>query len=82
VAVIPLAAGISGDDYRVPEAFDEGFQNGIIICAVACAAGGILALVTIRRPEAPTAEPAPAPAHCGISGPPPHVPREARPVTP
>ena len=33
VAVIPLAAGISGDDYLVPEAFDEGFQTGIWICA-------------------------------------------------
>ncbi|HSJ74510.1 MAG TPA: DHA2 family efflux MFS transporter permease subunit, partial [Miltoncostaeaceae bacterium] len=34
VAVIPLAAGISGDDYLVPAAFDEGFQNGVIVCAV------------------------------------------------
>ena len=81
VAVIPLAAGISGDDYRVPEAFDDGFQNGMIICAIACAAGGVLALVTIRRPEAPTAAAGTAPAHCGISGPPPRLPREAPPVT-
>lgn len=79
VAVIPLAAGISGDDYLVPEAFDEGFEKGVIICAIACAAGGLLALATIRRPEAP--ERAPAPAHCAISGPPPKVPLEAPPVT-
>jgi EmrB/QacA subfamily drug resistance transporter len=74
VAVIPLAAGISGDDYLVPEAFDEGFENGIWICAVACAAGGVLALATIRRPEEEPPS-APVPAHCAVSGPPPQVPR-------
>ncbi len=78
VAVIPLAAGISGDDYLVPEAFDEGFQTGLWICAAACAAGGVLALATIRRPEA--APRAPAPAHCCISGPPPELPLEAPPA--
>ena len=78
VAVIPLAAGISGDDYLVPEAFDEGFQTGILICAAFCAAGGVLALVTIRRPE--EAPRAPAPVHCCISGPPPEVPLEAPPA--
>lgn len=75
VAVIPLAAGISGDDYLVPEAFDEGFRNGVIICAVACAAGGVLALATIRRP--PERGGAPAPAHCCLNGPPPAMPLEA-----
>ncbi|HEX2502908.1 MAG TPA: MFS transporter [Miltoncostaeaceae bacterium] len=79
VAVIPLAAGISGDDYLVPEAFDEGFQTGILICAAACAAGGVLALATIRRPE--EAPRAPAPVHCCISGPPPEMPLEAPPAT-
>ena len=75
VAVIPLAAGISGDDYLVPAAFDEGFQNGVIICAVACAAGGVLALATIRRPD--EAVGGPAPTHCCLNGPPPEVPLEA-----
>ena len=32
----------------MPSAFDEGFQTGVMICAVACAAGGVLALATIR----------------------------------
>jgi EmrB/QacA subfamily drug resistance transporter len=75
VAVIPLAAGISGEDYLVPEAFDVGFRNGMLICAAACAAGGLLALATIRTPRA--APRAPAPAHCCISGPPPGMPAEA-----
>ena len=78
VAVIPLAAGISGDDYLVPSAFDDGFQTGVMICAVACAAGGVLALATIRRPaeEAPCG----APTFCALNGPPPEVPLEASPA--
>jgi EmrB/QacA subfamily drug resistance transporter len=78
VAVIPLAAGISGDDYLVPAAFDDGFQNGVIICAVACAAGGVLALATIRRPA--EAVGGPPPPHCCLNGPPPEVPLEAAPA--
>ncbi len=74
VAVIPLAAGISGDDYLVPEAFDVGYRTGMLICAGACAAGGVLALATIRRPDAPPR--APAPAHCCVSGPPPAMPAQ------
>jgi hypothetical protein len=75
VAVIPLAAGISGDDYLVPEAFDEGFQTGVIICAIACAAGGVLALATIRRTDEVTSNP--VPTHSCLNGPPPGVPLEA-----
>jgi EmrB/QacA subfamily drug resistance transporter len=75
VAVIPLAAGISGDDYLVPEAFDEGFQTGVIICAIACAAGGVLALATIRRTDEVTSNP--VPTHSCLNGPPPEVPLEA-----
>jgi EmrB/QacA subfamily drug resistance transporter len=74
VAVIPLAAGISGDDYLVPEAFDEGFQNGVLICAAACAAGGVLALLTIRPPRLATV--APTPTHSCLNGPPPEMPLE------
>ena len=75
VAVIPLAAGISGDDYLVPEAFDEGFQTGMFICAIACAAGGVLALATIRRPDEVASNP--VPTHSCLNGPPPEVPLEA-----
>ena len=79
VAVIPLAAGISGNDYELPEAFDDGFQMAVIICALVCAAGGVLALATIRRPDAPAR--APAPTHCLLNGPPPEVPLETTPAT-
>jgi MFS family permease len=69
VAVVPVAAGISGADYLDPAAFDEGFTIGILICAALCAAGGLLAFATIRRPRlAPPVEPL---RHCGLVGPPP-----------
>jgi EmrB/QacA subfamily drug resistance transporter len=75
VAVIPVAAGISGDDYLVPEAFDEGFRTGVLISAGLCMIGGVLALALVRAPE-PAAPEAAAPAHCAVSGPPPEVPAQ------
>ena len=79
VAIIPVAAGISGDDYLVPSAFDDGFEIGLMICAVLCAAGGVLALVGIPRstPIAPAGEPI---THNCLNGPPPEMPPET--VTP
>ena len=79
VAVIPLAAGISGDDYLVPSAFDEGFQTGVMICAVACAAGGVLA-ARDHPPPGRGRAPRRAPTHCALNGPPPEVPLEASPA--
>jgi EmrB/QacA subfamily drug resistance transporter len=70
VAVIPVVAGISGTDELVPADFDDGFTMGLVICAVLCAAGGVVALAGIpsaaaRRPAADT------PTHCALTGPPP-----------
>lgn len=48
VAVLPVAAGISNDDYRHPDAFDHGFQIAIVLCAGLLAAGGLIAAFTIR----------------------------------
>jgi hypothetical protein len=50
VAVIPVAAGISGADYTDPTAFTAGFRTATLLCAAVLAAGGVLALLTIRRP--------------------------------
>ncbi len=76
VATIPVVAGITGSDYLDPSDFDDGFTTALMICAVLCAAGGILALVGIR----PTAPPAPAatetPTHCALNGPPTEIPVE------
>jgi EmrB/QacA subfamily drug resistance transporter len=52
VAVIPVAAGISGSDYLDPSAFDAGFDKGVMISAALCAAGGLLAFATIREKDA------------------------------
>ncbi|MDT7544980.1 MAG: hypothetical protein QOE99_1090 [Actinomycetota bacterium] len=62
VAVLPVAAGISNDDYRHPDAFDHGFQIAIVLCAGLLAAGGLIAAFTIRddaldAPDDPDGEP-------------------------
>jgi EmrB/QacA subfamily drug resistance transporter len=58
VAVLPVAAGISGADALVPAHFAAGFRTAMTIAAVLCAAGGVLAWFTIRNPE-PEPEPKP-----------------------
>ena len=76
VAVLPVAAGITGDSYLHPAELSHGFRNALLISAVACAAGGLLAALTIRNP--PRARPRPggperpgrAGLHCGLDAPP------------
>jgi MFS family permease len=81
VAVLPVAAGITGDTYLHPEALAHGFRNALIIAAIACVIGGLLAAATIRNPPRRPAFPAkpgeqPAPAeprpslHCSLDAPP------------
>jgi MFS family permease len=62
VAVLPVAAGISNDDYRHPDAFNHGFQIAIVLCAGLLAIGGLVAALTIRddaleAPDDPEGEP-------------------------
>lgn len=78
VAVIPVAAGISGDDYLIPEAFDDGFVTGVLACAALCVVGGLIVLVALREPSL-EGEPA-APAHLCINGPPPEMLEPAPPA--
>ncbi|MBB4929563.1 EmrB/QacA subfamily drug resistance transporter [Lipingzhangella halophila] len=75
VAVLPVAAGLSGASYRDPELFADGFRVAMLICAGITAAGGLLAavLVTNRMDEAAPACPAremPRKHHCAVDGPP------------
>ncbi len=51
VAVIPLLAGISGDDYKNAAAFDHGFRIATITCAVLLMAGGVVAAIGISNDE-------------------------------
>lgn len=78
VAVIPVAAGISGDDYTHPSAFDDGYGTAMTIAAVLLVAGAALALAFVRRPAAPAEELGTVDGarlhieecrHCGVSGP-------------
>ncbi len=76
VAVLPVAAGITGDSYLHPAELSQGFQNAVLIAAIACAAGGLLAFATIRNPPrgparaAEPEQPAPRGLHCGLDAPP------------
>lgn len=81
VAVIPVLAGLSGDVYSDPVAFNAGFRTGMLIAAALCVAGGALAWTTIRN-DVLSADSEPEPgradarghavteAHCPVSGPP------------
>ena len=52
VAVIPLVAGISGDDYQKPARFSHGFHTAAIACAVLLALGGVVAGLGISNDKA------------------------------
>jgi EmrB/QacA subfamily drug resistance transporter len=78
VAVLPVAAGITGSSYLNGPLLATGFHHALIIAAIACAAGGLLAAATIRNPPrrrpqpGEPAQPAPAHAdlHCSLDAPP------------
>jgi EmrB/QacA subfamily drug resistance transporter len=57
VAVLPVAAGISGADALEPARFNEGFRMAALIAAALCVVGSLISWFGIRNP---TPEPAPA----------------------
>jgi hypothetical protein len=73
VAVLPALAGITGTAYLHPDALAAGFRTAVLISGGLCAAGGLLAAVTITNPPR-VARPAAAPPgeclHCGLEAPP------------
>ena len=85
VAVLPIVAGLTGDDFYDPAKMADGFQMAMLVCAGLAALGGALAWLTISA-EVLHAEPEPGgdtPARlaedfsCGVSGPPLRPGREA-----
>jgi Na+/melibiose symporter-like transporter len=70
VAVLPVLAGISGDDYEHPAAFADGFHVAMIVSALLLVIGGVLSALTIR--DVPRPGPADRRHYCGIEGPPVH----------
>ncbi len=49
VAALPAAVGLGGEDYQRPEVFAAGYTRALLVCAVLLAAGGLVALVGLRR---------------------------------
>ena len=56
VAVLPLAVGISGDDYADADAFTTAFGGAMWICVGLLAIGGVVSFVGIRRDVLPAPE--------------------------
>ncbi|MGH3455567.1 MAG: MFS transporter [Nocardioidaceae bacterium] len=48
VAALPVAVGLTGDDYEDPVAFNEGYQSAMLICAVLLALGGLFGWYGLR----------------------------------
>jgi hypothetical protein len=78
VAALPALAGITGAVYLQPLALAAGFRTAVLISGALCAAGGVLAAVTITNPQRvrPPAGSAVSSAlpeqclHCGLDAPP------------
>jgi EmrB/QacA subfamily drug resistance transporter len=49
VAALPVAVGLSGDDYADPAAFTDGYRTAMVVCAVLFALGGSGSWCTIRN---------------------------------
>ena len=60
VAVLPALAGLSPAAYADPVVLSAGFQRAVVIAGILCAAGGLLALATIRSPS-------PSPGESGLA---------------
>ncbi len=53
VAVLPVAAGITGDDYRAPERFAQGYGVAMLLIAGLLVLGGALAWALVRDDAVP-----------------------------
>ena len=77
VAVIPVAAGIGGDDYADPAAFGDGYRTAMEINAALLLLGAACAAAFIRRPAIAVEAPVESEdrvhvevcVHCGVAGP-------------
>jgi MFS family permease len=49
VAALPVAVGLTGDDYAMPSVFNDGYRSAMIACAVLLIAGGVVSWLTIRN---------------------------------
>ncbi|MQY09183.1 MFS transporter [Actinomadura macrotermitis] len=73
VAAIPPLAGLTGEAFRRPAAFADGFQTAMTVCAALLAAGAALTLLTVRDDvlkAAPSEREPQCRAHCSLASPP------------
>jgi hypothetical protein len=70
VAILPVAAGITGDSYLHPEQLASGFRIAMYLAAAVCAAGGVLAAITIRNEPFTGPDNACHDSYCALDGPP------------
>ncbi len=49
VAALPVAVGLTGDDYAVPSVFNDGYRSAMIACAGLLVLGGAVSWLTIRN---------------------------------
>jgi len=67
VAVLPLTAGIRGNDYRNPSTFSDGFHLAVLICAALAMTAVGIAFAAIRNEPA---EEAACETQCSLDAPP------------
>jgi len=85
VAVLPVAAGITGEGFYDPQKMTDGFHTAMMICAILAAIGGLLAWLTISaevlhaeaEPGGGTPEGLTEDYSCGFEAPPLRPAREA-----
>ncbi len=78
VAVLPVAAGVTGDSFYDPAKLTPGFHTAMAICAALAAGGGILAWLTISSEVLhPEAEQPSEEYSCAVEAPPLRPGREA-----
>jgi MFS family permease len=70
VAVLPLLAGVSSDDYQRPEAFGPGFRTAMVACAVLMVLGGLIGAALIQNPARAVPPPRAGKHYCAIDAPP------------
>jgi EmrB/QacA subfamily drug resistance transporter len=57
VAALPVAVGLSGEEYADPIAFDDAYGKAMLVCAGLLAVGGVLSWLTITPgPVAPAGQ--------------------------
>jgi len=73
VAVLPVAAGLTGASYLHPAVFLAGFRTAVAVAGLVAAAGGLLSAAFIRNPPRLPSSPgatAAATTYCALEAPP------------